>query len=398
MEEHYKLISGIIVPIIIAIIGIFKFRSWIKKNNVIKGNNNAMLIAEKDIRNSHSFNTVNQSGGVIQITGDNNQVGNFDMKMVQRLAHELNAMNYPYAERAFGKFQLNSQGFLSKFNSQIEQLSPSELDKFSEVDVQKALYKAIQGAGGTSSVQIHEILSQLVMDRVQQPKRVIAELAINESIEVAAKLDVCLIKILALSFMFSKTKYIGLLNEDMLTKKLVMVVDEFKDLEASTSKFEYLEAISCGKVLQFISSDLIKIISSNYPHLFLKKVSAQHVKDLALPIHIQDICFLKPENDTFEINPHVGLYLFDNVSNGFSFVIKDDAMKEQLKDFLNSNRLSEDEIKTFFLKIPNFESILKIWNGGGFPQFSLTAVGVVIGKAYLEQKKFGNYDINIWIN
>lgn len=166
IEQHYKLVASIMVPIIVAIIGIFKVKKYIKKDNSIEGNNN----------------TINRNSNGLQVVGNNNQVSNFDMKGVQVLAESFNKTMYPHAERCFEKFKLNSQNFLANFNSQLEQLTQSELEKFSEVDVQMALQKAIQGAGRTDSTQIHEILGRLIADRVQKPKRIIAELAINRAL------------------------------------------------------------------------------------------------------------------------------------------------------------------------------------------------------------------------
>ncbi|HEL8419900.1 TPA: hypothetical protein U0D67_000811, partial [Legionella pneumophila] len=186
LEAHYKLIVGIAVPIIVAIIGIFKARSWIKKNNAIKGTNNIQQISEGNINSKDSFNTVNQNGAAVQIVGHNNQITAFDLNAIQTLAKSFQQTMYPYAERAFEKFNLNSQSFLANLNTQLEQLPSSALDKFSEADVQMALYKAMQGAGRTNSIEVHKVLSQLIADRVQKPKCSITELAINESIEIAA--------------------------------------------------------------------------------------------------------------------------------------------------------------------------------------------------------------------
>lgn len=199
LEAHYKLLSGIIVPIIVAIIGVLKVKSLIKKNYKIKGNNNNLLTTEKDMNNTQSFNTVSQNNAAIQVTGNHNQISNFDMNTIQMLAQSFNKTMYPLAERGFEKLRLNSHSFMASLNSQLEQLSPSELEKFSEADVQIALYKAIQSVSCTDSSPVHEILGRLIVDRVQKPKRIIAELAINEAIEITAKLDVNLIKILAFS-------------------------------------------------------------------------------------------------------------------------------------------------------------------------------------------------------
>ncbi len=73
IESHYKLITSIAIPIIVAIIGIFKITKMIK--NHAKGNNNTQIIAEKDVNNTDSFKTVNQTNqSEIQIAGNNNQI------------------------------------------------------------------------------------------------------------------------------------------------------------------------------------------------------------------------------------------------------------------------------------------------------------------------------------
>ncbi|HBD9446035.1 TPA: hypothetical protein KLD82_002457, partial [Legionella pneumophila] len=94
-------------------------------------------------------------------------------------------------------------------------------------------------------------------------------------------------------------------------------------------------------------------------------------------------------------------YLFENAPvrvGDVPFVIEDNEVKDQLKNFLNNNRISNEEIKKRLETISSFENILNTWDNYQFSRFSLTAVGIAIGRAYLEQKNLGNYDINIWIN
>lgn len=85
LEAHYKLLSGIIVAIIVAIIGILKVKSLIKKSYKISGDNNNLLTTEKNMNNTQSFNTVSQNNAAIQVAGNNNQISNFDMNTIQIL-------------------------------------------------------------------------------------------------------------------------------------------------------------------------------------------------------------------------------------------------------------------------------------------------------------------------
>ena len=112
LEAHYKLLSGIIVPIIVAIIGILKVKSLIKKSYKISGDNNNLLTTEKDMNNTQSFNTVSQNNAAIQVAGNNNQISNFDMNAIQMLVQSFNKTMYPLAERGFEKLRLNSHSFM----------------------------------------------------------------------------------------------------------------------------------------------------------------------------------------------------------------------------------------------------------------------------------------------
>lgn len=400
IKDHYKLIVGKVIPVIAGILG----KKLINKTNQIKGDSNNTLTSDGSINNSQSFNPNSQTAGnnAVQVSGDHNQFISFDRESIFSLAKSFNETMFPHAEAAFRKLNSNSQSFMATLNSNLAQLAPEELEKFSEADVQIALHNAIKGSARTDSKQVHKTLARLVCDRVQKPKRIIAELAINESIEITAKLDVTLIKILAMSFIFSRTKYMSLLNEEQLIGRLTLISQEFQSVELSQSKFEYLEALSCGTTMKFIQNDLIGIISSSYPHLFLKKFSSQQVESISLLKDIREACFIPTNNETFQLHPHVGLFLFEDApimtSKKSLFSPSCDAEKERLKAAVTANKLSSEEIKTQLLNIPEFENILKFWNENSFSSFFLTAVGIAIGRAYLEQRNFGNFDINVWIN
>ncbi len=130
IELHYALITGIAVPIIIAILGIFKIRKMLK--NQATGNNNIQIITEKDANISDSLKTTNQtSQSGIQIAGNNNQVNNVDLNAVKSMATAISMAMYPHTERAFNKIGLNTHEFLSILNTKFEKLSPEELEKFS---------------------------------------------------------------------------------------------------------------------------------------------------------------------------------------------------------------------------------------------------------------------------
>ena len=79
------------------------------------------------------------------------------------------------------------------------------------------------------------------------------------------------------------------------------------------------------------------LIVMNYPHLFMKKISLQQLTELELPINIQAVCFTKNDENVFQLNPYIGLYLFEDTSvsvNGIPFTIADNIVGNVPKVFL----------------------------------------------------------------
>jgi hypothetical protein len=397
--------TGIVVSLVVGIVGgVFGRQYYVKKSTslVVKGNQNSTIQAERDtITTSSSNNAMEQQAGNQSqlLSGDNSQ-------LITNVTHNGNTIinvMFPGKEEALEQQRENARNFVAELENPLSTLHSEPLKRFSEARIMGGFESAIKSASLTNSKELHKILSQLILDFVQKPKNNIVELAIYKSIEVASDLDFNLIKILALSFMFSKTKYTYFKTKEQMFEKLKIVCSEFKDIDISPSKFEYLEAISCGKYMQIVSMpSIIGILLKSYGHLFLKKFTLEQIKILRLPDDVERASFIRINNDNFQISPYMGLYLFEEVPicvDGSPYSISDQAIKEQLNEFFKNNQLTEKEIKSLILKrIPDFENIIKIWDDGGFLQFSLTAVGIAIGRAYLEQRNFGTYDINAWIN
>lgn len=404
-NTYYDLIVEVIVPIVVAILGLLAVKTVIKKitknKQIVKGNNNSTVGA--GALSEKSFNTIEQTGVGAKIVGNNNVVASWDKQSIQMLAQSFSDVMYPHAKEGFESLRTNATQFLASMNDQLKDMPKDAMGKFSEADVQMVLRAAIHGAGRTDSKEVHDILGQLVSDRVLQPKRAIAELAINQSVEVASKLDANLIQMLGFSFLFSRTKFKGILTDDVLYKRFKQALPIFQGLDITNSKFEYLESISCGKILQFSNHENIaNLIRLNYPQLFLKPVTEADVKQLNLPATIESSLYEYGDVDgQVVLNPHIALHLYEMAPlrrNGEPFEIGDDV-RDKLKDFLSKNRLTAEEIKEGLLRqVTGFDYVIKLWQDDGFCSFALTSVGIAIGRAYLEQKKLGNFDINTWIN
>lgn len=404
ISQNYKMISAIFIPIIVAIIGLFKVGSLIKKRHSLKGDNNNQFQSDGDIKSHQSFNsnTLTASPNSNQTIVYGNQTTTVtDFKSVEAIARGFIVMMYPNAEIALNKLRSNCFDYLAILDLELKKMSKDELEKFSESEVQIALQNSIRSAAKRNISEIHHTLARLIADRVQKPKKSITELAIEESIEIISKLDANLIKILSLCFLFGRTKYTWIQNQEQLFEKLSSVTQHFENIDITMSKFEYLEAISCGKLQQFISNGLIGSIAKNYPHLFIKNIPVDMVLEINLPQQIESLCFTKSDENNLKPNQVIALHIFEampifinNAQINFH-----EEIKEKLKDLYSKNMLDHKEIESIFCNnIKDFSLLIKLWHEHHFSNFSLTSVGIAIASSYLSKANLGEYDINVWIN
>lgn len=398
--DNYKMI----ISLIAGIIGGATFWFVNKKNN-INGNKNITIQADKDVNNRDSFNskTLNVAPYSTPTIVEGNQTNNLiDITAIKIVAQGFIVNNYPQSEAAFRELNLNAFAYLNILESELTKLPKNELDKFSKADVLIALQNSIKAAARRNFPEGHQVLTKLIIDRLGKDQSSIVDLTIDEAIETIAKLDKNLIKILSLSFLFSRTKWLGLENESSLFEKLEIVVKNFTEITPSIAKFEYLESISCGKLIQFISNNIIQVISRNYQHLFLKEINKETLEKFDFIDNNLTALFIKTSPKTYKVNPVIALHVFDDLplyTQGIGSSPLDAELKEKIKEICQENRLAEQEITTLlYEKIQGFKNLVDMWKDYKFGTFSLTAVGIAISRAYLEQAGFGKYDINTWIN
>jgi hypothetical protein len=161
LYKNYGVIAGIFVPIIIAIIGIFKGESL--KKFILRENKNLQFKAGKDVNNNQmlSGNTLNAANNSTQNLAYGNQK-NYniaDTKSIEVIANGFISTMYPHTEAALNQLRLNAFKFFSLLEDKLKEFPKDKLDKFSEPDVQIALQGAIKSAARKNSSDIHKTLA-----------------------------------------------------------------------------------------------------------------------------------------------------------------------------------------------------------------------------------------------
>jgi hypothetical protein len=288
-----------------------------------------------------------------------------------------------------------------------QNLTIEELQKLDEPKVMIALHDALKAAAQENSGNIHNLLGQLVKDRLKISNDSIVDLTVHEAIRVVPKLDENLIKTLAIGFYFLDTKSMHMGCEESLYQELARVIEISKGLNVSDAKLKYLEGISCGRVSVFAQHNLTEFLLQKYRQLFIKPLSEEHIQE------IQNIL-----GTSFKMNLNnpkmlriLGLSLFEENSNISSSILQEITKAHNMLKMLPNNHL--DKLKKLYIanrmhaqecsmlikdNVPGYVAFESLWNSTKLSSFTLTAIGVAIGRAYLEQNGLGNFNIHFWIN
>ncbi|HAT3881874.1 TPA: hypothetical protein I8672_003334 [Legionella pneumophila] len=406
LENNLSILSQIIIPIFGLILGVIFKDKFISIVNKIRGANYPKVVAGKDINSNTSFNqnTQNQSPNSPIVYGNYHSSTSIDKEAIKVMAHAYLQTTFPHLEKALNARKTNALNFIETLNSELEKQPPESLHRFSEAKVQSALNIAIKGASNTDEVDIHASLSQMLMERINNFNSNIVDMTLNEAINTVSKLNSNLIKILAFTFLFSRTKLNRVLHNEIIYQHLHKTINEFGSMEVSASQFEYLEAISCGKLNTIgNNASLSHIIKNSYPSIFTKDISQAEVSTLELNDRLKDLLFNKSNNESYVLNRAIGLHVFEQApifnQNTKEPINLTDGEKESIKKLFNKYQLKNNEIDELIItNVPGYKKISDLWASNNFSTFILNAQGIALGRAYLEQCNFGKYDINTWIN
>lgn len=139
IEQNMVLVSSIVVPIIVAILGIFKLKQ-IQSNKIATNQKNNSIVGGS-VRDSHNI-SANQSGaaGHIQVLGDGNIINNspnITVEALKTLGLAYIDATLPNLKVALSTKNLNAMTFLENLDKHFGnlQISQDELNRFSEADV-----------------------------------------------------------------------------------------------------------------------------------------------------------------------------------------------------------------------------------------------------------------------
>ena len=135
-------------------------------------------------------------------------------------------------------------------------------------DFQYISKKAAISASRSSSESLHKTLSSLIVQRVNVDNEDLKRVVYNEAISTVEKLTIDQLKILAISFLLTRTRRQNLKTLGEFRTYLEQVIGPFIDFKGTVAEFEHLVYSGCASIVSILSTNLSEVLKGNYPEVF----------------------------------------------------------------------------------------------------------------------------------
>lgn len=347
------------------------------------------LMDEERIR----IQSINQSGDGQQLithSGDINVQG-WQPHDVLSLLQSLTGRSLPNLEPAQSKMKDNVESFASFFKSDLEKITEKQKEQFKDPDLILTLENAVKIASRKSSAEIHEILSSLIVHRIQHDDE-IKKVVFNGAISAIGNLTANQLKIISLTFMFTRVSWKSINTWEEFVRFFNNIVSKLIPFKDTPTEFGHIESVSCGKVLDISSWNILMRIRNSFSNIFLNAFQTSEIENLSIDDNIKSQIFEK-------VNPETYKCKFDNLLElDRFFQQKDPNIDSIVKPFYEKHFIPESEILTKIESIPLGKILIEQCRDKSMEKLLLTPMGDAIALTHLRIISNIKLDSNVWIN
>lgn len=301
---------------------------------------------------------------------------------------------FPKLEESQSKMRDNIENFAKTFiKIGLGKISKENKEKFSDPDLRMTLEDAVKTASRKNNPDIHKILSNLIIQRIQHDDE-IKQIVFNEAISSIGKLTANQLKIIALNFVFVHVSWHTIKNWKELENFFENILSKLLPFRDTLTEFGHIESVSCGRILDIGSWDLLKSIKYTFSNLFLSEFTEEEINKLSIGAEHREKIFEKTEKNLFKCkfpNKHELEKYFENE-------IVDGKLVSPIMTLYDNHFIPNEKIREKIASIPLGKQLLEQCDGKSMTKLHLTSVGQAIALTYLENISDVNLDPNIWIN
>lgn len=224
-----------------------------------------------------------QAHGTVNVTNNHYYQGISREQAIQLFQEMLVSDGPKYQKIAIDVARQRTRELASNFSHMAveEGVTPEQLGKLAEPDVQYTLNAAIQSSARRDSEELRKVLARLILRKLKSLDGDMWSVTLSEAVSAAGKLTPNQLRIVALSFVTSYVNWCAS-SCDWKTCNTFLkdVVEPFLETQVSEQDLLHLEYAGCGTINRGARHSLEVVVRGRYGSLFPKE-SGGHRPDSA---------------------------------------------------------------------------------------------------------------------
>lgn len=292
--------------------------------------------------------------------------------------------------------------FEKRLTEKIAAGDPKSIQSFSDPDMQSALLDAQKNYVRSNSVDLHNVLTDLIYRKTLEDKQNRISLIINDAIIKSKNLTKVDFSTLALSFILTKVVFSGVITPAAARKNTIKYIAPLlKNLSESSPELEHL--CSLGLFLGNPNDSILKphplsdLLARRDPGAFNKGFRIDTLQN-----NISQFDELQKRKLILESDFAKGQYYIaqspDKLDEATAAKPQEDRDGFRYKKMCEANLIDSATIRDFLSnEIPNYDMLSQAYDRSRLGVLNLTPTGIAIGHSYIAKETGFSGPLNVWI-
>lgn len=274
---------------------------------------------------------------------------------------------------------------------------PELLQQATDPGFQRALHSVQVEYASTGDDDLGALLVDLLVDRAAEESRNMAQIVLNESINVAPKLTTSQLSTLAVMFVVRYTRVHPSSLEGLGAYFDKHVAPFIPALAKKDAAYQHMQFAGCGSV-QLMTAPFVDVIFNSYRGLFSTGFDEAEVLTLGLRQQELERLFCRCTCDPLKVQTK-GLQKVD-LEGVLDDIRVTGELKTKVLELFDRNPMPMDQVRESIVQLrPYMSDLIAAWDQSPMSSFSLTSVGMAIGHANVKRMVSDTFaDLSIWIH
>jgi hypothetical protein len=304
---------------------------------------------------------------------------------------------YKFLDHAGDIATARAQKLCDAVLARLEKENPAALNQANNPDFRYSLLTAQKAYARNDDEDTGTLLVELLVERTREEGQSLAQVVLNEALDIVPRLTKEQIAALTISFLMRRTINHEVRNfQDFLKLTDEQVVPFMQNARLSSAALSHMAFTGCGQILQLNNSKMADALLQKYPGIWQAGIPQNDpiVEKLSYDTRVK---VLRPSQHS----PGM-LEVFDAPERGKAVrehMIVNELERADVESLLARKQLTASEVKERCIAArPYMAALFDMWDETDMSAFDISAIGMAIAHANVV-RMFPNFGpLSIWIN